>query len=114
MTPHKVQCYNNNGEPYGRYVVTHPGAGRPYFSKKEAKCIYDEYSKLQDFVETNKFPFPSGTIGKTYERDEVEIEYQMKENGVWYKMGFGEKPRRRMPEREWKQIFRLIPQAIRD
>lgn len=100
MTQHKVECFEHNGEPYGRYV-------NPYFIDNLLKPGYAEF---ESFVNSNKFPFPGGTIGKTYERGEVEVQYHMKEGERWYRMGHGERMMKLMPERKWKRIFHLIHQ----
>lgn len=67
MTDYPVQCYNINGEPYGRYVNPH--------NKYHEDMAHSEF---EAFAEANTFPFPSGTIGKTYERDEVEVVWQIR------------------------------------
>lgn len=68
MTPHKVQCLDNNGEPYGRYVRCR---------QSEGERNYLEDKSFIEIVRSNIFPFPSGTIGKTYEIDEVEVTEQI-------------------------------------
>lgn len=71
MTEYPVQCFDNNGEPYGRYL--NPNPEYKYSSDYQKSKIYQAFEM---FSYHNTFPFPSGTIGKTYERDEVEILYQ--------------------------------------
>lgn len=66
MTDYPVQCFDNNGEPYGRFI-------NPYENQKLADLEWEEF---EAFAAANTFPFPSGTIGKTYEGDEVEVVWQ--------------------------------------
>jgi hypothetical protein len=112
MTPHKVQCFDNNGEPYGRYVNPHP----EYIGIKPFEYLNGQWEIFEDFTESNTFPFPSGTIGKTYERDEVELGLQvhMKSKDKWEDRDISEIDAYTFKGSEWdtRQIFRLIPQPV--
>lgn len=109
MTEYPVQCYNNNGEPYGRYV-------NPYGDYPLYIHPWHQFEKLAD---ANTFPFPSGTIGKTYERDEVEGGYQyQRRSGQWVDIRVLNIPTEVQVEFYKKAglnvrcIFRLIPQPV--
>lgn len=79
MTDYPVQCYDCNGEPYGRYVNNFK---IDYDTLKFnvpgwlSEDIERDEVEFEAFADENTFPFPSGTIGKTYERDEVEVVLQ--------------------------------------
>lgn len=89
MTPHPVECFINNGEPYGRYVLP---------EGFEHSFLMIGWSSPSSFINVNTFPFPSGSIGKTYEREEVEvIELDDDLEIAIY---------------ESKSIFRLVPQPV--
>lgn len=100
MTPHKVQCYEHNGEPYGRsYGNIHPDTFCPN------NCL--------------ELPFPSGTIGKTYERDEVEVGYQSMYIDGYLSLDFKDCSFEQYKtaymlfgSNTVQKIFRLIPQPV--
>lgn len=117
MTEYPVQCFEHNGEPYGRYKNPYGSEiNHPVHGTIESRDIgWDEFNQ---FAEANAFPMPGGTIGKTYKRDEVEVEYQYFaewNNGIeeWLEC-----------DRAWfdaisrksvcptRQIFRLIPPPV--
>lgn len=66
MTDYPVQCFDNNGEPYGRYVT-----------KLTTMHINCGCNTCKEILALSTFPFSSGIIGKTYERDEVEVVEQI-------------------------------------
>lgn len=72
MTEYPVQCFEHNGEPYGRYA-------NPYISPDGVYHPNSKFHDFETFAESNTFPFSSGTIGKTYERDEVEVVTEFKD-----------------------------------
>lgn len=121
MTPHKVECFTGpNGEPYGRYENSVEFKNGPENDL--------EWLEMDRVINLNTFPFPSGIIGKTYERDDVEVVWQ-----VWDTILVGSGMRRRF-DKGWRDrigslkytqpsensmlvykyraIFNLIPQAV--
>lgn len=119
MTEYPVQCYDNNGEPYGRYVTLVNNENCHDYKERygiDGFVCRDSDDCFCKYSEANTFPFPSGTIGKTYERDEVEVVKQRfyPDKNDWVDCNdhvfssinkFSTYPYAR-------QIFRLIPQPV--
>lgn len=72
MTEYLVQCFDNNGEPYGRYCNPH----KEYKGIKPFETLNIEWQNFEFFAETYTFPMPGAEIGKTYETGEVEVVFQ--------------------------------------
>lgn len=112
MTDYPVQCYNNNGEPYGRYC----NPFEEYTGIKPFESLNGRWEIFEDFAESNSFPMPGAEIGKTYDRDQVEVVWQMCERDEdsafsfdWVDDEFGmhRKYSNDFPD-DYRQIFRLI------
>lgn len=112
MTDYPVQCFEHKGKPYGRYcnLLTD---GHLY------SLMQAEFEALEIFAEHNTFPFPSGIIGQTYDRDEVEVGYQSRYLNDLLTIDFSDcsfeeyqHAYRSCSSLSVRQIFRLIPQSV--
>lgn len=101
MTEYPVLCFDNNGEPYGGPEVKNPII---------FNCSCEGCKKAVKWVESNTFPFPSGTIGKMYEKDEVEKIQQTFD--LILKKWFDTDMQSREMQYKTRQIFRLTPQPV--
>lgn len=102
MTEYPVQCFGHNGEPYGRYCNPH-GEYPPYIKP---------WHEFEKYAKENTFPMLGAEIGKTYEREEIEVVWQIK-NGYYKEWENMEGVKNPDPSTfaaagyETRQIFRL-------
>lgn len=101
MTEYPVQCFEHNGEPYGRYC-------NPVEVNSEIDL--HNWKDFETFSKEYTFPMPSGTIGKTYEMDEVEVASQAWEFD-WVDATLTIDQYKSISF-DTRQIFRLIPQPV--
>jgi|GEM_PF-4505475 len=99
MVEYKVQCIDINGLPYGRYV--NPNSKLHGILQQ----LNEHWCKFESLADANTFPFPAGTIGKIYEREEVEGPIQQ----IWYNYKWLSQDHtgRRFPADTYRMVFIL-------
>ena len=98
---HNIKIIPVDGQPYGRPL-------RPY-----SKYItINELKEFDEYADRHQHPFPGATIGDVIEADKVEVVWQLFENRRWYNIGYAERLIEKMPDREYRQIYRLKEQPV--
>lgn len=106
MVDYKVKCIEINGEKYGRYT-----SDIPISMRNDMSMTGMRFRDFESFADENQFPFPDGELNRVYEREEVEVIFQifLETRNVWEDRNIESMYSYQFKGSKWdtRQIFRL-------